>query len=93
MSATRDTSQSTTFIYSNFYSLYRKSKSDELAKGLVLKSHAPEVHIASGESETFQSWSKGGSKNAMAEHLRTLRDAKKRLSFLMAELDELLKRE
>lgn len=106
MSAFKDSQQNITFVYSNFYHLYRKGKlqaeaQKELAKGLVLKSHSvtetpsvAEVRVVnSRQSEEIQRWStQSSSKKDMASNLRSLRDARKRLNFLMSELDELLKR-
>lgn len=107
MSAVRDNSQKTTFIYSNFYHLYRKSKLEaqskkELAKGVVLKSNsftetpAPaQVTVASPNSEELSSWTHfemESAKREITRHLRVLRESKKRLKFLMQEMDELLKR-
>ena len=99
MSATRDSSQNSTFIYSNLYELYLKEKSREgeatgLTKGLVLKTSEPRA-VSKEESEAIQNWASHGSepgKKNLASHLLELRDARKRLSFLISEMDELLKR-
>jgi hypothetical protein len=109
MSAFKDPHQATTFIYSNFYDIYRKSKLEslkqkELATGVVLKSRSltetpsiAEVRVVSSkQAEELSHWSHAKpetGKKEMALHLRDLRDARKRLVFLMAELEELLKRE
>lgn len=107
MSAIKDPTQNTTFIYSNFYQIYRKGKmqsqqQQELAKGIVLKSHSvietpavAEVRVVSSkQTEELSQWAGNASegKKDMAAHLRTLRDARKRLNFLMNEMEELLKR-
>ena len=108
MSAVRDTSQNTTFIFSNFYHLYRKGKlqaqaKNELAKGIVLKSNSvtetPKealVNVAQTQkTEELSNWSHfemESAKREVAHHLRTLRESKKRLTYLMQEIDELLKR-
>jgi hypothetical protein len=99
MSAVKDTQQNITFVYSNFYQIYRKS---QLSKGIVLKAHSvtetpaiAEVRVVtSQQSEELKQWSHAADdgKRHMAENLRALRDARKRLSFLMNEMDELLKR-
>jgi hypothetical protein len=96
MSAVRDQNQNTTFIFSNFYHIYRKSKleaqlKNELAKGVVLKSS--ELSTAK-EVEEFSIWSHGetqAGKREMASHLRSLREARKRLHYMMQELDSILK--
>jgi hypothetical protein len=100
MSAVKDSAQGTTFIYTNFYHLYQKSKLESekqkpLAKGLVLKSNSltahpsvSEVRVVSPEQlETLSQWSHGGIQSSY----RSLRNARKRLKFLMGEIDELLK--
>ncbi len=106
MSAAKDPSQNSLFIYSNFYHLYLKGKSvtkPEAAKGVVLKAAraeefpAPaEVRVVSqAESETFSGWTSGEAgpaRNEIAQQLLTLRQARKRLSFMMQEIDEILKR-
>ncbi len=106
MSAAKDPSQNSLFIYSNFYHLYLKGKSvtkPEAAKGVVLKTAraeefpAPaEVRVVSpAESESFSGWTSGEAgpaRNEIAQQLLTLRQARKRLSFMMQEIDEILKR-
>ena len=108
MSAVRDTSQNTTFIFSNFYHLYRKGKlqaqaKNELAKGVVLKSRSvtempPDASAKVAhqpQSEDLSHWTHfemESAKREVAHHLRTLRESKKRLNFLMQEIDDLLKR-
>ena len=107
MSAVKDSQQNVTFVYSNFYQIYRKGKvqveaQKELAKGVVLKSHSvvetpavAEVRVVSSQqTEELRQWSTNEteSKKDMAANLRQLRDARKRLNFLMSEMEELLKR-
>jgi len=101
MSAVRDSAQATTFIYTNFYNLYRKSKMEavskqELAKGLVLKSHSitenptvAEVKVVSQlQMEQLSHWSH----SSINSNFRSLRESRKRLNFLMTEIDEILKK-
>jgi len=109
MSAVKDPAQATTFIYSNFYQLYRKSKLEaqdhhETVKGLVLKTHSitknpgfttlptasvAEVRVISPhQMEQLSHWSHAG----MSSHLRSLNESRKRLKYLMAEIDDLLKK-
>ncbi len=101
MSAMRDSAQGTTFIYTNFYNLYRKTKLEaesqkELAKGLVLKSHSitenpsvAEVRVVSPEQmEQLSHWSHSN----VNSNFRSLRESRKRLNFLMSEIDEILKK-
>lgn len=101
MSAVRDSAQATTFIYTNFYNLYRKSKMDavaknELASGLILKSHSitenpvmAEVKVVSPQQmEHLSHWSH----SSVNSSYRALRESRKRLKFLMSEIDEILKK-
>ncbi len=108
MSAIKDPSQNTTFIFSNFYHLYRKGKiasqpKADLVKGVVLKPAVvqnieKEVEVkvsAPAQSEEIANWSHfemESAKRQVAHHLRSLRESKRRLSFLMQEIDEILKR-
>jgi hypothetical protein len=106
MSAAKDSSQPSFFIYSNFPHLALKGKSiaqPELTKGMVLKSAraealpAPaEVRVVSqAETEAFAGWTSGeagSARSGVAQQLLTLRQARKRLSFMMQEIDEILKR-
>ena len=108
MSATRDQSQNTKFVFSNFYHLYLKGKMAEsvtapIVKGLVLKAKVivetpamAEVRVVtSHQHEELKSWSENNlnqERKSVAGHLRGLRDARKRLSFLMQEVDDILKR-
>ena len=101
MSAVRDSAQATTFIYTNFYNLYRNTKlaaesKNELAKGLVLKSHSitenptvAEVKVVSPQQmEQLSHWSHSNINSSF----RSLRESRKRLNFLMTEIDEILKK-
>jgi|GEM_PF-2595297 len=96
MSAFKDSQQSITFVYSNLYQIYRKGKA---AKGVVLNPRsltetpaAAEVKVASPQqNEGLRRWAHADHIQ-MASHLLALRDARKRLNYLMTELDELLKR-
>ena len=102
MSAVKDPNQKTTFIYSNFYHIYRKGRltsgapSAELTKGVVLNPEPVSVRVVSQEEqEGIQSWVSGevqNGKKALADRLHSLRDASKRLKFLMTEVDEILKK-
>ncbi len=106
MSAAKDSSQPSFFITSNFHHLYLKGTSaakSEAAKGVVLKSGraeelpAPaEVRVVSpAETEAFAGWASGETgmaRTGVAQQLLTLRQARKRLSFMMQEIDEILKR-
>lgn len=108
MSATRDHSQNTKFVFSNFYHLYLKGKvnesaADSLAKGIVLKASnkieiptLAEVRVVSSQQfDELKSWSQNNLKQERkntATHLRNLRDSRKRLSYLMQEVDDILKR-
>jgi hypothetical protein len=111
MSATRDTSSQTKFVFSNFYHLYLQSKAakasedaEHLAKGLVIRASrmtgtptpAQVQVVSSHHQESIKTWAnpeitKG--RNSMAEQMNTLRTARKRLNYLMEEIDEILKRE
>ena len=109
MSATKDQNAGLTFNYSNFYHLYRNGKlqqeQERLAKGMVLKTHGltqnpmhAEVRISTvSNTEALTSWSQckteNHPKNELANSIKSLREARKRLNFLMSELDDLLKRE
>ena len=99
MSAVRDSAQATTFIYTNFYNLYRKSKlqeeaKKELSKGLVLSSHSitqnptvAEVRVVSPEQmEQISHWSH----SSINSNFLSLRESRKRLNFLMTEINEIL---
>ena len=101
MSAVKDSAQATTFIYTNFYNLYRQSKmasqqKQEVAKGMVLKSHAitqnpsvAEVKVVSQHQlEQLNHWTH----SSVNSNYRALRESRKRLNFLMTEIDEILKK-
>lgn len=101
MSAVRDPNQNTTFIYSNFYHLYKKNN---LAKGVVLKSTLPEEKIetspvrviSENDTKDFARWCTGEStskESSPLDSLKSLREARKRLHYLVQEIDDLLKRE
>lgn len=102
MSAVRDNSQNTTFIFKNFYHLYRQGKlqeqkKNELATGVVLKSRSvcetPVISTAPSKEE-ISAWTHtevADGKKEVANHLRSLREARKRLQFLMSEIDTILK--
>ena len=97
MSATRDTSETTQIHFSRFHELYRNQKSKEegtLTSGLVLKSGCVRT-VSPGETKAIGSWSRAEDiqhgKKSLATQLSELRTARKRLSFLMSEMDELLK--
>jgi hypothetical protein len=108
MSATKDGTQSTLFIYSNFYQLYLKGKEarlpkSELTTGMVLKTRASEAApapaevrvVSPAETEAFAEWTSGKSspgRSDLAQQLQTLRQARKRLTYMMQEIDEILKR-
>ena len=107
MSATKDQNAALTFNYSNFYHLYRNGKlqQEQIAKGMVLKANGltqnplqVEVRISTvSNTEALTSWSQckteNHPKNELANSIKSLREARKRLTFLMSELDDLLKRE
>jgi hypothetical protein len=104
MSAARDDNQSSTFIYTNFYHLYLKSKAGSqsqnesgLAKGMVLKTRSitetpsvAEVRVISPEQlEQLQHWTH----SSLNSNYRALRDSRKKLKYLMGEIEEILKRD
>jgi|GEM_PF-2750354 len=100
MSATRDRSQNASFVFTSIYHLYQREKSKQdretgLLKAVVLKT--PEVSaISSEDQESLSSWvrneTRTGRKN-LGSHLRELRETRKKLSFMLQELDDLLKRD
>ena len=100
MSASRDHSQSSAFLYSSFYELYLKAKYSEnlrsgLAKGVVLK-RAEVKTISREDADSIHEWMMFGNQEVRKHinpHLNTLQEAGKRLSFMVHELDELLKRD
>jgi len=99
MSATRDTSETTQIIFSRFHELYRNQKAEaprsSPALGLVLKSGCVRS-VSPEEVKALGSWSRAEDiehgKKSLAARLSELRSTRKRLSFLMTELDELLKK-
>jgi len=99
MSATRDQNQATTFLYSNFYDLYRNQKGPKtessVTSGILLKTGSVRS-VSPEESKALGSWSRAEDlqhgKKSLAQQLSDLRQARKRLSFLMNEMDELLKK-
>jgi hypothetical protein len=111
MSAERGSSSGTTFVFSNFYQIYRQAKlqeasTQELAKALVLKPGMRTVEredvpslaqarvVSSEQSQGLKQWcERSEAKKELAQSLRVLRDSSKRLAYLMAEVDLILKRE
>jgi hypothetical protein len=101
MSATRDSSQNATFVFSNFYNLYQKEKSkirDESSpiKGIVLAQKAEATAISPSNQDSNRQWAMNevqAGKKSLAADLLELRNARKKLSFLIQEMDELLKRD
>lgn len=103
MSASHDPKQPSTFISSSLYHLYQKAArtSPEGAPltGQVLKSNDPRW-IAPSESKELTAWSENrasgssmdGSKKSLAKTLQELRQARKKLNFMISEMDELIKR-
>ena len=99
MSATRDQNQATTFIYSSFYDLYRNQKGlkadHSVTSGVLLKTGSVRT-VSAEDSKAIGSWSRAEDlhhgKKSLAVQLSELRQARKRLSFLMNEMDELLKK-
>ena len=100
MSASRDHSQSSAFLYSSFYELYLKAKYSEnlrsgLAKGVVLKKTEIKT-ISREDSESIHEWMVFGNQELQkhtTRHLKAYQESGKRLNFMIQELDELLKRE
>jgi hypothetical protein len=99
MSATRDQNQATTFIYSNFYELYRNQKGlkteTSVTSGVLLKAGTVRS-VTAEDAKALGSWSRAEDlhhgKKSLAQQLAELRQARKRLSFLLNEMDELLKK-
>ncbi|MBU6154992.1 MAG: hypothetical protein KGP28_11870 [Bdellovibrionales bacterium] len=101
MSATRDSSQHATFVFSSFYEIYQKEKSkfreeSSPIKGVVLTRKTTPFAINPSDQESFQKWATQevtAGKKSLASELLELRKARKRLLFLIQELDDILKRE
>ncbi len=101
MSATRDSSQNATFVFSNFYQLYQKEKSkfrDESSpiKGVVLAPKVEAAAVSPSDQESYREWATNevqAGKKSLAADLLELRNARKKLTFLIQEMDDLLKRE
>jgi hypothetical protein len=69
-----------------------------LRKGSITETPTPaKVHVVSSHaSESVKNWVTTETQNGRASlvnQIQTLRDARKRLNFLMQEIDEILKRE
>ena len=98
MSAVSDSQQGISFIYTNFYDHYKNLSS---ARGVVLKTESvptlAEVSVVTSEQQQdLSSWvhqTKSEGKKDLALHLRELREARKRFTYLLAEVEDLLKRE
>ncbi len=100
MPAMKDENMNSTFIYTNFYGLYLKSKlsgmtSSEPAKAMVLKSRSLTQNpvnpvrtiLSSEQQEQLNQWTH----SSLNSNYRALRDSRKKLKFLMSEIEELLK--
>ena len=108
MSAERDPQLGLTFNFTNFYDLYRQEKVTKgiVLKAQEVSSlhqsrqqwipQAAEVKVLSVDhTDEMKKWSHSEQNNAkkdLINNLRGLRDARKRLHFLMSEVDDLLKR-
>lgn len=97
MSASRDTKQaaSASFISSNFYEHYKNLAH---AKGIILKSEVPsigQVKIVTPEHQRdLNEWaehSKEIGKRGISQSLLELRESRKRLMYLVSELNEIVK--
>ncbi len=101
MSATRDQSQAPTFHYTSFFDLYRKSKlesfaREELAKGVLLKSRShteipasASVRVISPEQQqSLHHWTQSNLRTSY----RSLSESRKRLKYLMSEVQEILEK-
>ncbi len=95
MSATRDQSSSSEFMSSPLYPRFG------IATGVVLRRETlrePAVRSASPEdSRALGIWSRAEDllegKRSLARRLGELREARKRLNYLLGEMDELLKKD
>ncbi len=107
MSAVRDQSQNTKFVFANFYHLYLQGKlaktaQDDIAKGVVLKtnpvSSVPQMAevkvVTNPSSEDMKNFAmaRDSGRKDLSKSLKGLQDARKRLAFLMQEVDDILKR-
>ncbi len=102
MPAVRDENMNSTFIYTNFYELYLKSKASKVsgsepAKGMILKTRAITENPVSSEKTIFSTEQKEQlhqwTHSSLNSNYRTLRNSRKKLKFLMSEIEELLKYE
>jgi hypothetical protein len=101
MSASRDSSQKAAFVFSNFYHLYQKENTkpkaeSEPLKGVVLSGKADLTVVSPHDQENYKKWIAGEvreGKKGLASDLLELRKARKKLSFLIQEIDDLLKRD
>ena len=103
MSATKDSQHGISFIYTNFYDHYKNLSQ---TKGIVLKSSLAPSHsaptpaqvsiVSFEQQQSLDSWvqqSKSTSKQNLAQDLRELRESRKRFAYLLAEIEDMLKRE
>jgi hypothetical protein len=98
MSASHDPKQPRTFLYPSFYELYRResgSPGDAPLTGKVLRTNDPRW-ISPSENQQLSDWThseyENSPKKRMAKTLHELRQARKKLNFMIAEMDELIKR-
>ncbi len=98
MSATRDSSETTPILFTRFHERYRNQQAAKNpgnpASGLVLKSGCVRS-VSPEETRAIGTWSRAEDirlgKKSLALQLAELRSTRKRLSFLIHEMDELLK--
>ena len=99
MSAVKDQSQHGTFLYTNFYNLYQKSKlesqsKNELTTGVLLKSRIHTAMPVSVEARVISEEQQQNLKNwatlSMRSNYRTLNESRKKLKYLLNELEEVL---
>ena len=81
MSATRDTTQNSKFIFSNFYHLYIQSKASPSDPGAA----AVNQNAAPVRGVVLQA------RSSLASQMVNLRTSRKRLNFLLQEIDDLIK--
>ena len=104
MSATRDKSQKVTFVFSNFYNLYKKGKTAAHAANPVLKAQelsAPFAIPAVREHRPAEFIGKRIPKPpvlqpttaivTLRENLKSLTELHSRLKFMLQELEDLVK--